>query len=132
METQFIQKKQRRTAQTSAETLNQLIIDAIQNKKGIDVIKLDLRALEEAPTNYFIICHGNSETQVKAIADNIQYELKQKANELPSHVEGGQNATWVLVDYFDVVVHVFHKKAREFYQLEKLWSDAATTEYQSL
>ena len=132
METQLFQKKERRKAQISAETLNQMIVDAIQDKKGIDILKLDLRALEEAPTNFFIICHGNSETQVKAIADNIQYELKQKLDELPSHVEGIQNATWVLVDYFDVVVHIFHREARKFYQLEKLWSDAVTTEYQNL
>ena len=81
METQLFQKKERRKAQISAETLNQMIVDAIQDKKGIDILKLDLRALEEAPTNFFIICHGNSETQVKAIADNIQYELKQKLDE---------------------------------------------------
>ena len=132
MKTQLIQRKERRIAQIPADQLNQLIIDAIQDKKGIDLIKLDLRSLEEAPADFFIICNGNSETQVKAIADNIQYELKQKVNELPSHVEGIQNATWVLIDYFDVVVHVFHQKARKFYQLEKLWNDAVITEYQNL
>lgn len=125
-------RKKRRKAQIPAEQLNELIIEAIQDKKGIDIVKLDLRDLVEAPTDFFIVCHGNNENQVKAIADNIQKELKQKLDELPSHVEGGSNAVWVLVDYFDVIVHIFHKEAREFYNLEGLWSDARTTEYQNL
>lgn len=125
-------KVKRRKAQIPAEELNVLIIEAIQEKKGLDIVRLDLRALEEAPTDFFIVCHATNENQVKAIANNIQYELKTKVNELPSHVEGLGNSVWVLVDYFDIIVHVFHKDAREFYNLEALWSDAKTTEYQNL
>ena len=70
--------------------------------------------------------------QVKAIADNIEFEVKMKGDELPLHTEGKQNSVWVLVDYFDTVVHVFHHEAREYYGLEKLWSDGKVTEYQNL
>ncbi|MFK7949012.1 MAG: ribosome silencing factor [Saprospiraceae bacterium] len=131
METQEV-KNQRRKAHLSADKLNELIIEAIQDKKGIDVIKIDLRHLSEAPTDFFIICHGNNENQVKAIADNIEFEVKMKGNELPLHTEGKQNSVWILVDYFDTVVHVFHHEAREYYGLEKLWSDGKVTEYQNL
>ena len=112
METQEV-KKERRKAHLSADKLNELIIDAIQDKKGLDVIKIDLRHLPETPTDYFIICHGNNENQVKAIADNIEFEVKMKGDELPLHTEGKQNSVWVLIDYFDTVVHVFHHEARE-------------------
>lgn len=131
METQEV-RKQRRKAHLSAEKLNELIINAIQDKKGIDVIKIDLRHLPEAPTDFFIVCHGNNENQVKAIADNIEFEVKMKGDELPLHTEGKQNSVWVLVDYFDTVVHVFHHEAREYYNLQGLWSDGKVTEYQNL
>ena len=114
------------------EELNNLIIDSIQDIKGKNIIKLDLRHLEDAPTEFFIICEGESNVQVKAISDNIYKRLKQEANTLPSHIEGQQNATWVLVDYFNTVVHIFHKEARQFYELEDLWGDALFTEYENL
>lgn len=130
METKRVE--QRRKASLPAEQLNELIISAIQDKKGLDIVKIDLRGLDEAPTDYFIICHGNNENQVKAIANNVEFEVKTKGNELPISAEGKGNSVWVLVDYFDTVVHVFHHEAREYYDLQKLWSDGKVTEYQNL
>ena len=91
-----------------------------------------MRQLDDAPTDFFIICEGDSNTQVKAISDNVHKRAKQEAAQRPSHVEGTNSARWVCMDYFNVVVHIFHKEAREFYELEQLWSDAETTEYANL
>jgi len=112
--------------------INDLIINAIKDIKGYEITKLDLTKIDDAPTDYFIICHGNSDTQVKAIASNIVKEIKLQTKELPNHVEGQLSGEWVLVDYFTTVVHVFHKEKREFYNLEALWSDAVVTQYDSL
>ncbi|MEL6637569.1 MAG: ribosome silencing factor [Bacteroidota bacterium] len=117
--------------QLSVEALNDLIIDSIQDIKGKNIVKLDLRQLEEAPTDFFIICEGDSNTQVNAIANNIYGRLKKEGNLLPSNFEGQQNGLWILLDYFDTVIHVFYKDTRGFYELEDLWSDAIFTEYQS-
>lgn len=117
---------------TSTEELNELIIDSIQDIKGNKIVKLDLRQLEDAPTDYFIICQGESNTQVKAISDHIHKRLKQEGQVLPSHVEGTSNALWICLDYFTTVVHVFYRETRSFYDLEALWSDARFTEYESL
>jgi len=114
------------------EELNDLIIDSIQDIKGKQIVKLDLRELEEAPADFFIICEGESNTQVKAISDNIHRRLKQEANVFPSHVEGEKNALWICLDYFNTVVHIFYKETRGFYELEALWSDAKFTEYDTL
>ncbi len=124
--------EQHRKANLPAEELNELIINAIQDKKGLDIVKIDLRGLDEAPTDFFIICHGNNENQVKAIANNVEFEVKKKGGELPLSAEGKNNSVWILVDYFDTVVHVFHHEAREYYNLQKLWSDGKVTEYQNL
>jgi ribosome-associated protein len=116
----------------SAEALNDLVIDAIQDIKGNNIVKLDLRELDDAPTDYFIICEGESSTQIKAIADNIEKRLKIEMNVKPAHSEGRQSATWVLVDYFYTVVHIFYGETRTFYDLDDLWSDGQLTEYQNL
>ncbi|HHH50565.1 MAG TPA: ribosome silencing factor [Saprospiraceae bacterium] len=116
----------------SSEELNALIIDSIQDIKGQNILKLDLRHLEEAPADFFIICEGQSNTQVKAISDNIYKRLKQEGNTLPAHIEGQQNALWILVDYFSTVVHVFYHETRVFYELEDMWSDAIFTAYTDL
>jgi ribosome-associated protein len=116
----------------SDEELNALIIDSIQDIKGKNIVKIDLRQLDDAPTNFFIICEGDSTTQVKSIADNIYGRLKKEALLLPLHFEGQQNALWVLLDYFNIVVHVFYKEKRSFYELEDLWGDGIFTEYQNL
>ncbi len=114
------------------EEINDLIIDSIQDIKGKNIVKLDLRELDDAPTNFFIICEGDSNTQVKAISENIRKRLKQEADSRPSHVEGATNSLWILMDYFDVVIHVFYKETRKFYELEELWSDAIFSEYETL
>jgi ribosome-associated protein len=116
----------------STEQLNEIIIDSIQDIKGQNIVKLDLRHLHDAPADYFIICEGESNTQVKAISDRIHQRVKQEMGTLPSHLEGAGHALWVCVDYFSTVVHVFYKEKRAFYELEDLWSDAKFTEYDNL
>lgn len=116
----------------SIEQLNDLIIDSIQDIKGEKIVKLDLRKLDDRPADFFIICEGSSTTQVKAIADNIYLRAKSEGNTLASHYEGQQNSTWVCLDFFNTVVHVFYPETREFYELEDLWSDAEFSEYASL
>ena len=110
--------------------LNDIIIESIQDKKGVSIVSLDLRQINDAITDFFIICEADSTTQVKAIADHIAFNVKDKTGERPWHTEGYENLEWVLVDYVNVVVHVFHKTKREFYQLEELWSDAIVTNYE--
>lgn len=114
----------------STEEFNGLIVHCVQDKKGSDVIQFDMRKLDESPTDYFIVCHANSHVQVKAIAEHVLTEVKKKTGQVPNHVEGMGNATWVLVDYFNTVVHIFFKETRTFYRLEELWSDAEMIEFE--
>jgi ribosome-associated protein len=100
-----------------------LIIEAIQDKKGIDIVDLNLSALEYAIADHFVICHGNSNTQVEAIADSVIEKVKEKLNVKVWHKEGYQNAQWILLDFAGIIVHVFQKEYREFYSLEELWAD---------
>ena len=116
----------------SDEQLIALVIDSIQDIKGKNIVKIDLRQLDDAPTDYFIICEGDSNTQVSAIADNIYGRVKKEGFLLPSHYEGQQNALWVLLDYFNIVIHIFYKERRSYYQLEDLWGDGVFTEYKDL
>ncbi len=113
----------------TSDAINDLIVDAIQDIKGKNIIKIDLRQLKERPTDFFIICEGDSIVQVRAIADRIRTRVKDEAGRRPGHLEGGVNSIWVLVDYFDVVVHIFHPETRRFYELESLWSDGDVTSY---
>lgn len=114
------------------QELNDLIIDAIQDIKGKNIIKLDLSELHDAPTNTFIICEGESTTQVKAISENIKLRLKKELGEFPVNSEGQESSTWICIDYFNTVIHIFYPDTRKFYELEELWSDARFTEYQDL
>ena len=116
----------------SVEAFNTLIIDSIQDIKGKNILKLDMRELYDAPTDFFIICEGDSNTQVRAIAENIRKRLKEEGGQSPVHVEGARNSRWICMDYFNTVVHVFYKDTRAFYELEDLWSDAKFTEYDNL
>jgi ribosome-associated protein len=100
------------------------IIQAIQEKKGENVISLDLRKIPEAVADFFIICEASSTTQVKAIADSIEDEVKKNCDELPYKHEGRQSLQWVLIDYVNVVIHVMLPENRRFYKLEDMWSDA--------
>jgi len=111
--------------------LNDLIIQAIQDKKGEQIVSLDLRHINDAVADYFIICEANNTTQVKAIADNIMEHTRKATGEKPWHTEGQHNMEWVLIDFVNVVVHVFLKEVRRFYQLEDLWSDATIIEFNS-
>ena len=111
------------------EDLNDMIVDAMQDLKGKKIIKIDLRKLHDAPTDYFIICEGDSNVQVRAITDNVYRKIKENGQKSPTHIEGGTQSTWVVMDYFDTVVHIFHRDTREFYQLEDLWSDGIPTNY---
>ncbi len=114
----------------SLQRLEHLILEGILDKKGEAIVSLDLRKLTEAMTSKMIICEATSKPKVKAIADNVQINVKKKSGEYPMKTEGMQNAEWVLIDYFDIIVHVFLREQRNFYQLEELWSDAEFTHYE--
>lgn len=105
------------------------IINAILDKKGSQVVSLDLRKIPEAVADFFIICEASSTVQVRAIADYVEDQLKKVCSEIPHRVEGRSSAQWVLVDYVNIVVHVFHPETRRFYQLEEMWSDAILLEH---
>lgn len=108
-----------------------LIIDSITDIKGKNIVQLDMRHLADAPASFFIICEGESSTQIKAIAGNVQRRAKDEAGQ-KAHSEGQIGARWVLVDFFDVIVHVFDRDTRRYYELEDLWSDAKSTEYKNI
>ncbi len=107
------------------------IIQAILDKKGENIISLDLRKIPEASADFFIVCEATSTTQIKAIADFVEVQLKKICGELPYRHEGKQAAQWVLIDYINVVVHVMHPEARNFYKLEEMWSDAVSQMHES-
>jgi ribosome-associated protein len=109
--------------ETSDEILVRTIVEAIQEKKGKDIVKLDLKDLKNTVCDCFIICQGDSNTQVRAIADNIEKQSFLKLKEQPHHIEGRENSQWILIDFFSVVVHIFQAEQRNFYKLEDLWSD---------
>ena len=108
-----------------AEVLLKSVVKGIYNKKGHDVLKIDLRKLENRITDYFVICHGTSVTQVDSICDSVEDTVRKDAGEKPLHLEGLENCFWVLLDYGNVVVHIFLEEYRNFYSLESLWADAA-------
>jgi ribosome-associated protein len=105
------------------------IISAIQQKKGENILSLDLRKIPEAVADFFIICQANSNTQLKAIADFVEEEVKDKCDENPYKHEGRQAQQWILTDYVNIVVHVMLPEPRKFYQLEEMWSDATVMEH---
>lgn len=107
------------------------IIAGIEGVKGNDIQILDLREIENTVCDYFIICSGNSNTQINAITQSVNKTVSKSIQEKPWHIEGTENAEWVLMDYVSVVVHVFQKHIREFYNIEELWGDAKTTEIQT-
>ena len=107
-----------------AEVLLNSVIKGIFEKKGKDVLKIDLRRLENRITDYFVICHGSSITQVDSICDSVEDVVREETGEKPLHVEGLENCFWVLLDFGNVVVHIFLEQYRHFYSLESLWADA--------
>ncbi len=100
------------------------IINAIKDKKGEHIVSLDLRKIPEAVSDFFIVCQASSTTQVRAIADFVEHQLKEICNETPYKNEGKSTSHWILIDYVSVVVHVMHPEQRKFYNLEDMWSDA--------
>jgi ribosome-associated protein len=113
----------RKKSETSG-MLADIIVKGMQEKLGLDIVKLNLSGIPNSITDYFVICHGSSRSQLDAIADSVQAEVKKAVGGLLSHKEGFENCEWILLDYFDVVVHIFQTETRDFYQLEKLWADA--------
>lgn len=113
---------------SSSEILLKAALRGVQEKKGDHLIYLDLRKIPGSVCDFFVICDAQSRTQVSAIADSVEEIIKKETNEKPWHTEGYQNAEWILVDYVNVVVHIFEQEARAFYNLEKLWADAEVHE----
>jgi len=116
---------------TSADQLITTIIGGIEEVKGKEIIILDLREIDNTVCDYFIVCEGTSNTQVNAIVNSIQKQVSKTLKDKPWHVEGSDNAEWILMDYVNVVVHVFQKHIREFYDIESLWGDAKTTQVET-
>ena len=114
---------------TQRSKIIKTIIAAIQEKKGQNIVTLDLRKINEAVADFFIICEAGNQPQIKAIAENVEYQVKLKCDEDPYHHEGYQSLQWVLVDYVNVVVHVMLTENRKFYKLEEMWSDAVGQEH---
>lgn len=102
------------------------ILKSLDDRKAQDVVCIDLRDNEDAIIDYMVVCHGDSTTQVNAIAGNLEKDIIDSISIKPHHIEGERNAMWVIIDYIDVVVHVFYREMRDFYQLEELWSDSFT------
>jgi ribosome-associated protein len=105
------------------------IIAAIQEKKGENIISLDLRKINEAVSDFFIVCEAGNQPQIRAIAENVEYQVRELCGENPYHHEGYNNLQWVLIDYVNVVVHIMQPDTRKFYRLEEMWSDAAAQEH---
>ena len=128
----MINTKKAAQANAVKDSLQDLIVDCITDIKGKKIVSLDLRALDDAPAQYFIICEGDSTTQVRGIAQQIERRLKDERSLRPAHVEGVQHAKWICLDYYDTIVHIFYPETRRFYDLEQLWGDAKRIEYQSV
>ncbi len=107
-----------------SKQLSEVVAQGMLEKKAVDVIILDLRKVKSAVTDFFVICSGNSDTQVDAITDSVEEEVYKRLGQNPWHKEGKENREWILLDYVDVVVHVFKKDRRQFFALEDLWGDA--------
>jgi len=112
---------------TNSDALIATVLSGIEDVKGKEIVLLDLREIENTVCDYFIICEGTSNTQVNAIVSAIQKKVSKELKDKPWHVEGEDNGEWVLIDYVNVVVHVFQKHIRDYYDIEGLWGDAKTT-----
>lgn len=116
---------------SSPDELISLIVQAIEDIKGQNISLLDLRNIENTVCDYFIVCNGNSNTQVNAIVSSVQKNVSKNLREKPYQIEGVENAEWILMDYVNVVVHVFQKHKREYYDIDNLWGDAKITEIET-
>ncbi|CAN5350020.1 ribosome silencing factor [soil metagenome] len=120
--------KRRKVA--NSEKLSQLVVKGMQEKKASDIVVMDLREVKNSVADFFVICSGSSDKQLDAIAGSIDDEVFKGLKEDPWHSEGKNNKEWVLIDYSNVVAHVFKKERRSFYGLEKLWGDAVITRFE--
>lgn len=110
-----------------SKVLCDAIVEGMQENKAKDIVVLDLRGIDSAVTDFFVICSGDSNVQVDGIANTVQRFTRKELQERPWHQEGKTNAEWILLDYVSVVAHIFYKDARSFYDIEDLWSDAKRT-----
>ena len=117
---------------TESELLSKAIVEGMQENKAKDIVVLDLRHLSSAVCDFFVICSGESSTQVDGISNAVTRHTRKTLKEKPWHTEGKNNSEWVLLDYIDVVVHIFYKEARSFYEIEDLWADAIRTDIPNL
>lgn len=108
--------------------LSEAVVRGMQEKKALDIVVMDLRKVKNAVADFFVICSGNSDKQLEAISDSISEEVAKSLKENPWHTEGKNNKEWMLLDYINVVAHVFRKDRRQFYALEQLWGDAEISE----
>lgn len=118
------QIKQAPKQNASAQQLLDSVIAGMQEKKAKNIVVLDMLNLKTAPADYFVICHGDSNKQVEAIASSVDEFVKKQTGEDALHTEGKENAEWILLDYFNVVVHIFQQEKRNFFDIEGLWGDA--------
>ncbi len=125
-------KKNSQTKLTRNSKIFKTVVHAIQEKKGEKIISLDLRKIPEAVADFFIICEATNNTQLKAIADSVEFEVKKTCGELPYKHEGRKGEQWILIDYVNVVVHVMLTEPRKFYELEEMWSDGPAMEHNEL
>ncbi len=114
----------KKTVGRKSDVLVKIIIESIKQHKGKKMVSLDLRKIETAVCDFFIICHGTSSTHIASITENVKKDISKEMREKPWHTEGEANKEWILMDYFNVVVHIFNKEKRDFYKLENLWADA--------
>ena len=124
--------KQKKDTNKSTKDLVKAIIEGLHKKKGKEVVSLDLSELENSVCKYFVICHADSDRQVEALAHSVLETAQEETGEKAWHKEGLDNATWVLLDYSDVVVHIFQKEYRDLYKLEDLWADAKLIEHEDI
>ena len=110
--------------------LAEMCVKGMQEKKAKDIVKIDLTDIHASVADYFVVCHGDSDRQVKAIADSVEDMVREHLNEKPISREGESVARWILLDYANVVVHIFQREVREFYEIEELWHDGKFTNYE--
>lgn len=125
------QLKQTSNQPEESKRITEVIVHGMQEKKAKDIVSLDLRNISSSVSDFFVVCHADSSTQVKAIADSVEDEMMKAFGEEPWHKEGFQNSEWILLDFVSVVVHIFRTEKREHYGVEDLWGDAEVVSYQS-
>lgn len=118
----------KKKSRENSDELSKMVVKGMQEKKANEVTLLNLKKVPNSIADYFVICTGTSDTHLDAIADSVEKEVKENQHQNPWHREGNQNKEWILLDYVDVVVHIFKKETRQFYNLENLWGDAELIE----